>query len=133
VTELLCNEILAKHQELLQQMRMEGEINRIEGLRVEAVDFVHLFGPEDPDEQEVAALITFEATVYFVRDSDGVHTRGSRVPGLFQEFWVFRRQGERWLLDAIERTHSSDLLRAANHVAGLSPEQLHNVQHSIAL
>jgi hypothetical protein len=68
-----------------------------------------------------------------VDDRDGTLTRGSRSPGLFQEFWVFRRQGERWLLDAIERPHDSDLLWVANHAAGLSAEQLQNAQDSIAL
>jgi hypothetical protein len=86
-----------------------------------------------PQPRAGAALITFEATVYFVNDHDGARTRGARSPGLFQEFWVFRRQGERWLLDAIERTHDSGLLQVANHVAGLSAEQLENMQHSIAL
>jgi hypothetical protein len=133
LSDLLCPGILAEHEDLLRQMRQEREINRIEGLRVEAIDFVHLFGPEDSLDWKIAALITFEATVYFVNDRTGAHTHGSRSPGLFQEFWVFRRQGERWRLAAIERTHASNLLRAANHVAGLSAEQLENAQHSVAL
>jgi hypothetical protein len=132
VSDLLCPGILGEHKDLLRQMREEREINRIEGLRVEAIDFVHLFCPEDSLDWKVAALITFEATVYFVNDRNGAHTRGSRSPGLFQEFWVFRPRGERWRLAAIERTHASNLLRAANHVAGLSAEQLQNMQHSIA-
>jgi hypothetical protein len=114
-------------------MRQAHEINRMKGLRLEAVDFVHLFCPLDPDDQEVAALITFEATAYFVNDRNGNYTRGPRSPRRYQEFWVFRRQGERWLLDAIEPTHESDRLRAANNVACLSAEQLENAQHSVAL
>jgi hypothetical protein len=133
VSHLLCPGLRAAHEELLRQMRAGHEINRIEGLRAEAVDFVQLCCPKDPDAWAVAALITFQATVYFVNDRDGSYTRGSRSPGLFQEFWVFRRQGERWLLQAIERTHQSDRLQAANHVVGLSAEQLQNMQHSIAL
>jgi predicted lipid-binding transport protein (Tim44 family) len=133
VSDRLRPGILAEHRELLRQMRKGGEINRIEGLRVKAVDFVRLYCPEDPDSWEVAALITFEATVYFVNDRDGAHTRGLRRPGTFQEFWVFRRQGERWLLDAIKQTRDSDLLQTANHVAGLSAEQLQNMQQTVAL
>jgi hypothetical protein len=133
VRDLLCPDILAEHEELLRQMREGREINRIEGLRLEALDFVHLFCPRDPLACKVAALITFEAIVYFVDARNSAHTRGARSPGLFQEFWVFRLQGERWRLAAIERTHNSNLLRAANHVAGLSAEQLENAQHSIAL
>jgi hypothetical protein len=131
--DLLRPGILAEHERLLRQMQQGHEINRIENLRVDAVDFVHLDCPEDPDAWKITALITFEAAVYFVSDRDGTHTRGPRSPGRFQEFWVFRRQGEHWLLEAIERTHQSRLLQAANHVAGLSAEQLQNMQHSIAL
>jgi hypothetical protein len=121
VRERLGPGLLAEHEGLLRQMREGHEINRIEGLRALAVDFVHLSYPGDPDGREVAALVTFEATAYFVDDRDGRYTRGRRTPGLFQEFWVFRRRGEHWRLAAIERTHQSGRLRAANHVAGLSP------------
>jgi predicted lipid-binding transport protein (Tim44 family) len=126
VLELLGPNLLAEHRKLLRQMRQGHEFNLMEGLRVAAVDFVHLFCSEDAGDQEVAVLITFETTEYFVDDRYGTYTRGSRDPGLFQEFWVFHRQGERWRLDAIERTHESDRLRADNHVAGLSAEQLEN-------
>jgi hypothetical protein len=119
VRERLGPGILAKHEDLLRQMRQGHEINRIEGLRVEALDFVHLYCPEDRNGLEVTALITFEATVYFVDDRYGTYTRGSRSPGRYQEFWVFRRHGEGWRLDAIERTHESSRLRSANYVAGL--------------
>jgi predicted lipid-binding transport protein (Tim44 family) len=118
--ELLGPRLLAKHEGLLRQMRQGHEVHRIEGLRVEALDFVHLYCPEDPDGRQVAALITFEAAAYLVDDRDGRYTRGRRTPALFQEFWVFRRHGEGWRLDAIERTHESSRLRGANYVAGLS-------------
>jgi hypothetical protein len=133
VRDLLGPDLLARHEGLLGQMRQGHEINRIKGLKVEAVDFVHLFCPEGPDGQKFAVLVSFEAIGYFVDDRNGTHTRGSQRPGLFQEFWVFRRQGERWRLEDIKRPHESNLLRAANHAAGLSAEQLQNAQHSIAL
>jgi hypothetical protein len=131
VSERLGPGILAEHEGLLRQMRQGHEINRIEGLRVEAVDLVHLSYPADPDGREVAALITFEAAVYFVDDRDGSLTRWPRLPALFQEFWVFRRRGECWRLEAIKRTHDAGLLRAGNHVAGLSAEQLENAQQGV--
>jgi hypothetical protein len=133
VSDLLCPGILGQHLGMLRELRRRGEINRIEGLRVDAVDFVHLHCPDDPGGREFTALITFEAAAYFVNDRDGNYKHGSRGPRQFQEFWVFRCQDDRWLLRAIERTHNSDRLNAANEVAGLSAEQLENVQHSIAL
>jgi hypothetical protein len=105
----------------------------MEGLRVQAVDFVHLAYPEDPDGRQVAALITFEAAAYLVDDRDGTYRRGRRTPGLFQEFWAFSRRGERWLLVAVERTYESGRLRAANRVACLSAEQLKSAQQGVAV
>jgi hypothetical protein len=130
---LLMPGILAKHQGLLRSMRRDHEINRIEGLRIERLEFVHLSCPYSTDQQEFAALITFKASVYFVDDRTNAHTRGPRESRRFQEFWAFRRQDNRWRLQAIEQSHESDRLEADNHVAELTEEQLHNAQHSIAL
>jgi hypothetical protein len=44
--------ILAEREGLVWLMRRRHELNRIEGLRVEAVDFVHLSYSEGPDDRE---------------------------------------------------------------------------------
>jgi predicted lipid-binding transport protein (Tim44 family) len=123
----------AKHEELLRSMRANHEINRIEGLRVERLEFVHVSCPRDPDRQELTALITFVAAVYFVNDRTGRYARGNQRPTLFQELWVFRRQGDGWRLQQIEPSCDGDRLEAANHVEELSEQQLHNAQHAITL
>jgi len=130
---LLMPGILAKHQGLLQSMRQDHEINRMEGLRIERLEFVHLYCPYNTDQQEFTALITFEASAYFVDDRTNAHTRGPRESRWFQEFWVFRRQGDSWRLQAIERSHESDRLESENRVTEITGEQLHSAQHSIAL
>jgi hypothetical protein len=133
VRHLLLPNILAKHESLLKSMRNNHEINRIEGLRVERFEFVHLHCPTCADDQEVTALITFRASVYFVDDRTGAYTRGLRSPGWFQELWAFRRRGEGWLLQEIEQSHESDRHERPNFVADLTDQQSANVQSSIAL
>jgi hypothetical protein len=133
VRDLLLSDILAKHEGLLQLMRDNREINRIEDLRIERLEFIHLQCSPWPEEQEVTMLITFRASVYFVHDRTGARTRGSRAPRWFQEFWTFRRQGEKWLLRTIEQSYESDRLERANYVAELSEQQLENAQQSITL
>jgi hypothetical protein len=125
--------ILAEHEALLRAMRRNREVNRLDGLRVDRVEFVHLSCPPDTDGQEFTALITFEACVYFVDERTDAYLRGSRTPARFQEFWVFRRQRDAWLLRAIERSHESDRLEAPNEVAGLTGEQFQNAQECIAV
>jgi hypothetical protein len=133
VRDLLLPGILAKHQGLLQSMRKNHEINRIECLRIERLEFVHLHCPRRVEDQEVTALITFRASVYFVDGRTGAYRRGLQSPSWFQEFWVFRRQDEKWLLQTIEQSHESDRLGRPNFVADLTDQQLANAQHSITL
>ena len=133
VRHLLLPNILAKHEALLKSMRGHHEINRIEGLRVERLELVHLHCPARADDQEVTALITFRASVYFVDDRTGANTRGLRSQSWFQELWTFRRRGSGWLLQDIEQSHESDRPERPNLVADLTDQQLANAQSSIAL
>jgi hypothetical protein len=133
VRHLLLPDVLAKHEALLKSMRNNHEINRIEGLRIERLELVHLHCPSCADDQEVTALITFRASVYFVDDRTGAYTRGLRSPSWFQELWAFRRRGEGWLLQEIEQSHESDRHERPNFVADLTDQQSANVQSSIAL
>jgi hypothetical protein len=133
VRDLLLPGLLAKHERLLSEMRACHEINRIEDLRIERLELVHLHCPESVTAQEVIALITFQATVYFVDDRTGAYTRGLRRPSWFQEFWIFRRQEEGWRLQEIERSHESDRLERPNFVADLTDQQLTRAQSSITL
>jgi predicted lipid-binding transport protein (Tim44 family) len=133
IEHLILPDILAKHEGLLKEMRNCHEINRIEDLRIERLEFVHLFCPHFVDGQEVTALITFRATVYFVDDRTGAYTRGLRSPTWFQEFWVLRRSGEDWRLQDIEQSYESERLERANIVTDLTDQQVANAQCSIAL
>jgi predicted lipid-binding transport protein (Tim44 family) len=130
---VLTPDLRAGHEELLRAMRANYEINRIEGLKVERLEFVHLFCPREAESQELTALLTFAAAVYFVNDRTGRYVRGNVRPTLFQEYWVFRRHGDGWLLRQIEPSHDWGRLEAANHVEELSEQQLRNAQHAITL
>jgi predicted lipid-binding transport protein (Tim44 family) len=133
VRERLLPGILARHEELLRAMRRHREINRVEALHVERLEFVHLSCPEPPGPPELTALITFQAKVYFVDDRTGAYTRGLQRFTWFQEFWVFRRQGDAWRLYAIEQSHESDRLQAENRVAGMSDAELCNLQQGVIM
>jgi hypothetical protein len=133
VRDLLLPGIRAQHEELLQVMWRHHEINRMEGLHVERLEFVHLYCPPPPGAQEFTALITSAAQVYFVDDRTGAYTRGERQYKCFQELWVFCRQGDAWRLCAIERSHASDRLRAENRVAGMTDAELRNVQRGVMM
>ena len=124
--ELLMPGLYARHEELLRAMRCNGEINRLDDLNLRRLEFVHVFCPKEADTHEVTALITFDARVSFVHDRTGAFLRGSQKVVPYQEFWIFRRQGDTWRLQAIEQSHESDRLQAANRVATMTDENLRN-------
>ena len=130
---LLLPAIRAEHECQLAAMRANGERNVLRELGVERLEFVHLDCPADPGRQELTALITFRAASLYVDARTGRFRRGSLVPAPFQEFWVFRRQGDAWHLAAIERSHLSTRLTRPNHVEGLTAEQRQNAEQCVAL
>jgi hypothetical protein len=131
VRDLLGPSILAKHVGLLSAMRRDGEINRIDELRIRRLEFVHVSRPPKADRHEVTALITFEAKVYFVKERSGYFLRGSPKVIPYQEFWVFRRYEGGWRLEAIERSDESDRLTAANDVSGMTERERRNTEEGV--
>ena len=115
VRERLMPPILAKHEDFFREMRANHEVNRMEELEIQELQFVHIHCPA-PDEQELAALITFQAASYYVDDRTRAYRRGPRRARTFQEFWIFHRQGETWRLQSIERSNLSARLHAPNYV-----------------
>jgi Leucine-rich repeat (LRR) protein len=103
VRDLLVPSLLAEHEGLLQAMRRDGLINRIESLTVQRLEFVHAFCPEATDRQEVTALITFDARLYFVYEGTGMYAHGAQKVLPYQEYWVFCRRGDTWRLLTINR------------------------------
>jgi hypothetical protein len=130
--DALLPALRAEHEGQLAAMRANGERNVLRDLAVERLEFVHLDCPSDPDQQEFTALITFRAASYYVGALSGAFRRGSRVPTLFQEFWVFHRKDNAWQLAAIERSHVSTRLAYPNHVEGLTEEQQQNAEQCVA-
>jgi hypothetical protein len=86
-------------------MRHDGLINRLENLGVRRLEFVHVFCPKATDAQEVTALITFDATVYFVDEKTAKYAYGALKVLPYQEYWVFCRRGDTWRLRTIDRDH----------------------------
>jgi hypothetical protein len=130
--DLLLTDLRAAHESQMAALRATGLRNDLRDLRVVRLEFVHLDCRADADQQQVTALITFRAASSYVDTRTGAFRQGSRVPTLFQELWIFRRQGDAWHLEAIERSHVSDRLTRPNCVEGLSEEQFQHAEQCVA-
>jgi predicted lipid-binding transport protein (Tim44 family) len=124
---LMTKALHARHLAQLNSMRKNKEINRIEDLKVEAVDLVHIHYSENPAERFFTALITASAKDYYVDERTGAFLRGDRTPARFQEFWSFSFQEGGWLLSEIEQAGESDVLKDENFVEAFTQETLQRI------
>ena len=118
---LLTPELFDTHGRQLAAMKQHHEINRIDDIRVESIDLVHVGRWAREGGIEFTALITAAARDYYVDDRTFKFLRGDAWVARFQEFWTFRHEGDRWLLRQIEQSQESRKLTETNDIGG--PEQ----------
>lgn len=111
---LLMPDLWAQHHEQLQGLRQNHEINRLESLRVEQIDLVHLNYTDKPEGRAFTALITAWLRDTYVDDRTGEFLRGDDFPARFQEFWTFQYWEGEWRLREIEQSRESDYLKIEN-------------------
>ncbi|MDI1318577.1 MAG: polymorphic toxin-type HINT domain-containing protein, partial [bacterium] len=111
---LLMPDLYAQHCDQLRGLRQNHEINKLENLRIEQVDLVHLNYTDQKDGRSFAALLTVWLRDYYVDDRSGEVLRGDAAAGRFQEFWIFQYWEDTWRLREIEQSRESDLLRLEN-------------------
>jgi predicted lipid-binding transport protein (Tim44 family) len=131
VKEHLTPKELARNEGLINTMRCRRLVNRVEDLQVRRLEFVHVARPEETDRHQFTALITFEAMAYFVHERTGVPLGGPPKTTWFQEFWTFRRHGDAWRLDEIQRSCDTGPLKAANQFTGLFVAELRNIERGV--
>ena len=131
VREFLDPSLLAQHEGMLRIMSRDRVINRLQNLRMLRLEFVHLCCPADANSDEVTALVTFEARAYWCNDRDGAFLHGSRSLIPYQEYWVFRRCGNRWRLASIERSHESTRLETVNCVDRMTEVERRNAEDGV--
>ncbi|MCX5685390.1 MAG: TIM44-like domain-containing protein [Planctomycetota bacterium] len=124
---LLMPDLYNAHLMQLAGMRRDHEVNIIEGLIVDRIDIVNVRYTNEPDHREFTALISAEATDYYLDDRTRVRLRGDESPAKFQEFWTFQLQGGSWLLREIEQTRESDALKHENFFAPMTDAALKQI------
>ncbi|MBK8856382.1 MAG: Tim44 domain-containing protein [Opitutaceae bacterium] len=114
---LLMPDLYEQHWAQLRGLRQTHEINRLEDLRIEQIDLVHLHYADAEDQRSFTALLTVWLRDYYVDDRTGEFLRGDNTAARFQEFWVFQRWEGAWRLREIEQTRESDCLKLENFFA----------------
>jgi predicted lipid-binding transport protein (Tim44 family) len=114
---LLMPDLYEDHCRQIQGLRQNHEINRLESLRVEQVDLVHLHYSDAKNNRSFTALITAWLRDSYIDDRDGTFLRGDSEAARFQEFWTFQQFEGSWRLREIEQSRESDYLRLENFFA----------------
>ena len=132
VKALLMPALFAQQQGQVLGMVRNHEINRLEDLKVQKVDLVHVRYTEKKDQREFTALITASARDLYVDDRTGEFLRGDDKPSRFQEFWTFQFIDGRWLLREIEQAGESDILKDENFAEMLTDETIQGIYQEAA-
>jgi len=132
VEALLMPALFAQQQGQVLGMVRNHEINRLEDLKVERLDLVHVRYTEKKDQREFTALITASARDTYVDDRTGEFLRGDKKPARFQEFWTFQFIDGQWLLREIEQAGESDILKDENFAEMLTDETLQGIYQETA-
>ena len=112
-----------EHLEKIETMIADHEINQLDDLAINRIDFAHVRYRPRLNEREVVALISATARDSYVDDRSGKFLRGSRAPKPFQEFWVFEFDEGAWRLRRIAQTQDGDYLDYENTVDGVEHAQ----------
>jgi len=132
VKALLMPALFSQQQGQVLGMVRNHEINRLEDLKVERVDLVHVRYTEKRDQREFTALITASARDTYVDDRTGEFLRGDDKPARFQEFWTFQFIDGRWFLREIEQAGESDILKDENVAEMLTDETIQGIYQEAA-
>ena len=124
---LLMPDLYQTHLAQLAGLRHDHERDVLAGLRVLAVDIVHIRYTEKPAQRQFTALITASARDHYVNDQTGEEIRGDAVAAEFQEFWTFHLVDGKWLLSEIEQTRESAMLKEENFFEQFTDKGLHDV------
>jgi len=124
---LLVPFLYQEHCRQLAGMRANHEINLLEDLSVESIDFVHVSWTDKSDRREFTVLITARVRDWYKDDRSGTFLRGDREPARFQEFWTFQYRNGAWLLLEIEQTRESDRLKKEDSVESFTDLQLEQI------
>jgi len=124
---LLMKDLFVQHSAQLDGLARNHEINRIENLKINQIDLVHVRYTEKADQREFAALITATACDYYVDDRTGKYLRGDQAPAKFQEFWTFHFSDGEWRLREIEQAGESDVLKNENFAEMLTDDTIKGI------
>ena len=132
VKALMMPALFAQQQGQVLGMVRNHEINRLEDLKVEKVDLVHVRYTEKKDQRQFSALITASARDTYVDDRTGKFLRGDKRSARFQEFWTFHFVDGQWLLREIEQAGESDILKDENFAEMLTDETVQGIYREAA-
>jgi predicted lipid-binding transport protein (Tim44 family) len=124
---LLMTHLFQQHLQQIDSLKRDHEINMIDSLKVIRVDIVNVRSYNKKNQDEYTSLIEASARDYYIDDRNNRFLRGDDKPETFQEFWVFQRQDDRWLLREVDQTRESDAIRAESFVEDLTPHQMQEV------
>ena len=104
----------------MKRLRKEGQLHIFGHLDITEIRLVQIEAPTKPENHSFTALISIKSRDYFKDDKSGEVLRGDKKTYAYQEFWRFRRIGERWLVERIRPAGDMDRILDPKNVLSQS-------------
>jgi len=104
VTETCLEELRTE----VKRLREKGERRVFDPLEVTDLQIIHIEAPAGKAKHTFTALVSAESRDYYADDRTGKRLRGDKKYYAYQEFWRFRRSGQKWLVERIQSSEAMD-------------------------
>jgi len=92
----------------MQRLRKKGHVRHFGKVEITDIEVVHFEAPASKSKHNFTALISARSKDYVQDDKSGEVLKGDKKIYIYQEFYVFRRSNERWLVERIRTSEDMD-------------------------
>jgi len=108
IERLVTADCLEELKAEIQQLRKRGHVRHFGKPEITDIQVVHFEAPTPKAKHNFTALISVRSKDYLQEEKSGEMLKGDKKIYIYQEFYVFRRSNDRWLVDRIRSSEDMD-------------------------
>jgi Tim44-like domain len=108
IERLVTEDCLEELKAQIQRLRKKGHVHHFGKPEITDIQVVHFEAPTAKANHNFTALISARSKDYLQEEKSGEVLKGDKKVYIYQEFYVFRRTKERWLVERIRSSEDMD-------------------------
>jgi Tim44-like domain len=108
IERIVTADCLEELRSQMQRLRKKGHVHHFGKVEITDIEVVHFEAPAAKAKHNFTALISVRSKDYLQDEKSGEVLKGDKKIYIYQEFYVFRRSNERWLVERIRSSEDMD-------------------------